>query len=62
AECRMTLPTVIQMRRQETVEVVCQTLLEFLASHRRVGHGLLQNTSFKLARRWRHRAHPAGLN
>src|SRR5262249_48088370 len=62
AECSMTFPTVIEMRRQEAVEIVGQTLLEFVALHRRVGHCLLQNTSFKLSRRLWYRSHPARLN
>src|SRR6185369_1208387 len=59
---RVAFPTMIKMRRQESVEIVSQTLFKFLTTHRRVRHCLLQDTSFQFSRRRRHGCRSASLD
>src|SRR5829696_3538046 len=60
-KCCMTFPAMIKMGRKKSVEIIRQTLLEFLALHCRLRHGPLQNVSFELSRRLWHGAHFASL-
>jgi hypothetical protein len=57
----MTFPSMIKRSREKSIKVVCERLLEILASHSRFRHRASEDAGFEISRRPRHAGSSAGL-